>query len=478
MKDFWGRFPGVYFALSILCGVAFYYRFFYLLPIGCLGKNRTHKIGFYLIAFLSYLNTHVSSLPETPETICHGKGYLTFHKVQKCYGRKGPFIKMQGRLNFFSTKTKEFHFLPCMSTFDLDQKRPIAHCDYITSGTLYPLSYSYRLKMKKWTPVAHTFSLAEKRFQLKEWVRSYIRRSTNDLLTQDFLIALATGEIDSPLLRFLFQRSGISHTLAISGFHYAWLIATLLALISLFTTGRLAPILLFIVLTAYFFFIGASPSLNRAWVAASIYCLGLAIDRKASGLNSLGLGAAISLMIDPLALFSVGYQLSYLATFAILTIYPSIDQLAQKWIPNLNQRNLRKLSIPSSIIARIAICLRHLFTLTIAATGSTLIISLYHFESFPLTGIFYNLFFPLAITLSLLGIFLTPLPLIGPLILRLDAAYSRHLLEILYWNGGRGHLWFCSISKEMTLSFICMLIFGGFYLEHRRYLLTRKKCAV
>lgn len=131
----------------------------------------------------------------------------------------------------------------------------------------------------------------------------------------------------------LFRKSGASHILALSGLHLGILYGLILRLCSVFgnsPAARRARSLCTVALTGiYTLATGASPSLTRAFI---FICINEALrntERKRHGADVLFTAMLIQLAIFPQALFSVGFQLSYLAMTGIVFVYPHMES----WYP-------------------------------------------------------------------------------------------------------------------------------------------------
>ncbi len=448
--------------------------------IGLLGKKRREIAGYYLIALLSYLNTHISHARSLPPSEGKGIGYFTIEKIKHTTFKNDSPLSYQGQLRYFACNEAQYTYLPCTILVKNSKDRPPGDRAYIVEGKLRARDHGYyTMKVDQWTAVENTYSLAELRLQLKDRLRAYFKKHVHHPLTCDFFSSLGTGEVESKLLQELFKWNGLSHTLAISGFQYSWLLFALLGVASLLCPGRAAPPFLLISVTLYFFFIGGSASIERAWITAAIFCVGMLLSNKPSGLNSLGIAVAFSLIIDPESLFSIGYQLSYMATFAILTIFPAADLLFQKILPNWKAEELRQLGGIDRYIVKSARVIRQMISLSLVASLSTAPICLTHFGEYSWIGIFYNFFLPVAMTLSLLGVFASIIPWIGPPLLGINAWYSKNILEILYWSGSNSTQMIAySLSSTSAIVMTSVLLLLGAYCEHRRYLLTRMKLAV
>src|SRR5574337_1101923 len=155
-------------------------------------------------------------------------------------------------------------------------------------------------------------------------LRDRMIRAVNGLLPPDqasLLVAVTLGErsgIPRPTTE-AFAGSGTYHILAISGLNVSILAGVLFFLLKAVRVPlRLSALLSMGLITFYAALAGGSPSVVRAAVMADVYLLGLVLDREADSLNTLALSAIGLLLWQPLFLFDVGFQLTFIATGAIL----------------------------------------------------------------------------------------------------------------------------------------------------------------
>lgn len=176
----------------------------------------------------------------------------------------------------------------------------------------------------------------------------------------------------------VFRSSGASHLLALSGLHMGiiYLIFDKLS----YPLGR-SPLArrlryaLIVSLSGFFTLMtGASPSIVRAFlfifIGESLRLAGR--ERKASRVLCLALFA--QLILDPEAIRSVGFQLSYLAMAGIFLIYPSLERLYPDGIRHDPLRWIWKSA-----------------ALTISCQLFTAPLSWYYFHSFPRHFLLTNL---------------------------------------------------------------------------------------
>jgi competence protein ComEC len=141
-------------------------------------------------------------------------------------------------------------------------------------------------------------------------------------------------------LALSFRNAGLSHILALSGMHLAFLSA-LLALIlkkPLGKKGALAGGLCFILV--YVFLIGPQPSLVRA---AIMYVLGSCLVLTGTARQPLALlGAAFMIQIlwDPFSAYSISFILSYLSLGGILALGGPLGKLLKGRVPPILEQGL------------------------------------------------------------------------------------------------------------------------------------------
>ena len=312
------------------------------------------------------------------------------------------------------------------------QNRDIpADRDYILKGHLLNRgSYNYLFKAKEWIPVEKTFSLAEMRYQAKEKFRNFLNEKLHRPRTATFLSSLITGDVEDRSLRFEFGRLGLQHILAISGFHFAILIAFCSFFLSLFLPHRWKIIALLLAINLYFLFVGSVPAVQRSWLTALLYLLGKLTYRHSTGLNLLGVALFIEVLLDPLVSSQLGFQLSFLSCAGILLFVPFFEQSLLTLLPKHTQ-----LPLFSQHIYLLATFLRKGLAVNLAVNLAILPLILTHFHQFPLLSLLYNLFFPFLVGAALFTLLITLLihilfaPLAAPLFTLVDF-FTAQLLDI------------------------------------------------
>ena len=178
-----------------------------------------------------------------------------------------------------------------------------------------------------------------------------------------------------------FRVTGTSHILAISGLHVSILLGMALA-VSQGVFGRrrqyylLAP---FVLVWSYALIAGMTPSVARAAIMASVYLAALALGRPRSVLPALGLAAALMVALNPNALWSVSFQLSFAAMAGIAVIAEPIGLWINSLFVGKEEAVTERGTLASYGVDAAAI--------TLAAIVATLPLVAFYFERLSLVGL-------------------------------------------------------------------------------------------
>lgn len=193
-------------------------------------------------------------------------------------------------------------------------------------------------------------------------------------------------------IRTTYAETGASHVLAVSGLHVGliYLFCSFLLRKLRWRLGK--AVISLCVIWGFAFLTGATPSVLRASAMFSFVLVGQQMRRPISIYNSLA-GSALFLLIDnPLWLFHIGFQLSYLAVLGIVIFQPLFYGW---WIPSNGWADK----------------IWTLITVSFAAQLATMPFTLYYFHQFPvyfwLSGLIVVPAAPLIIGLGLVLIVCT-----------------------------------------------------------------------
>lgn len=123
--------------------------------------------------------------------------------------------------------------------------------------------------------------------------------------------------------------AGVSHIISASGYNIT-VLAILLNRIFSFFLRKYRIILILIVIWCFAIFSGLSASIIRACIMASISNIAIIFGRLNSSHISLLLTTTIFLVINPLTIYDVGFQLSISAMIGLLYISPILEKFLPK----------------------------------------------------------------------------------------------------------------------------------------------------
>jgi competence protein ComEC len=145
-------------------------------------------------------------------------------------------------------------------------------------------------------------------------------------------LLLGNKEAISDEIRNAYIETGAMHILAISGMHILLIFQMLDKILSLYKSGNrqwrwLKTGILVTVTILFSLLVGLGASVLRAAVMASFMSISKAMWRRVNILNVLAASAMVLLLYNPLWLFDVGFQLSYVAVAGIVYFAPFFQKL-------------------------------------------------------------------------------------------------------------------------------------------------------
>jgi competence protein ComEC len=312
--------------------------------------------------------------------------------------------------------------------------------------------------------------IQEYRYKLNRYIEENFKKDSGA-----FIASITTGQranMDEEL-RDSFNVTGLAHILSISGTHFglfsmllfgmfSFLIKALpyriLQRITIFLTpSQAAAILCFPFMLAYLGLSGASIPAVRSFIMISLFLSGLIINRKGFWLNSLFFAAFIITVWEPEVIFSLSFQLSFLA---VLFIGFSLG----------NKKDEKKED------KKIVRYIKNAVLLTLSASIGTAPLVAYHFHYFSIISPLSNLFIA-----PLIGFVLIPLSVFSSFLFLITGHYmftpivsaishvSLLLVKIF------SHIPFADIKIPAFPPIVVLLFYAGFIFyflfNKRRYAL-------
>lgn len=207
----------------------------------------------------------------------------------------------------------------------------------------------------------------------------------DQLLPQPYA-ALANGMIlgiESGIPRELyedFNLTGTSHVIVISGSNIAIVSGILLGLfIRLFgRRKRLAVVVTLVGIALYTLLVGADAAVSRAAIMGSLFVIAIGLGRQSTALISLFVAAIAMLLLNPLTLWDVGFQLSFMATLGLILFSKPMQRA---WDARIGKRVPR---VANNLLAEALL-------VTLAAQITTMPLVVYYFGRLSLISFLANL---------------------------------------------------------------------------------------
>ena len=246
--------------------------------------------------------------------------------------------------------------------------------------------------------------IEESRYRIYRYIQEHFQKES-----AGFLASVTTGQgmTSNDKLMDAFNVTGLTHILSISGTHFGLLSVLLFGMFRLvikvlpygilqrmtiyLTPSQAAAILCLPFMVIYLGLSGASIPAVRSFLMIGLFLVGLLIGRKGFWLNSLLFAAFVIAVWEPEAIFSLSFQLSFLAVFCIGL---AIDKEKEKEEDNKSKKLLR--------------FIKNALLMTLAAALGTAPLVAYHFHYVSLISPISNL-----LVAPLIGFILIPLSVIA-----------------------------------------------------------------
>ena len=235
----------------------------------------------------------------------------------------------------------------------------IVWTDYLPEGSYHILtSGSKSVSPGLWSTLASEW--ADRKF------RDNIKNDRSYGLVKAMLLGrrddLRSDQVDD------YTTSGTVHILSVSGMHVAIIFLVISMSLSWLKRWRIGKYVYLVAVTSllcfYALVTGLPPSVQRATLMCIVFIIAEAFSRKQSSMNTLAISALLILIIDPHALYDVGFQLSFLAMAGIFLLYEPITLIWDPFNPVLKY-------------------IWQITAMSFAAQLATFPLSLFYFHQFP-----------------------------------------------------------------------------------------------
>ncbi len=172
------------------------------------------------------------------------------------------------------------------------------------------------------------FSVRGALYSFKDLVQQRINRlyfEPDASLVSGLLLGSRKGMSEE--LTLAFQKTGLTHIVAVSGYNISLVIACIFSVFGFLPMKR-RVILSVVMVAAFVLFVGASAAAVRAGIMGSLSMWGLYTGRRSQAFFALLWSAVIMTLWNPAILpFDIGFQLSFASTLGLLVFSPMLEKL-------------------------------------------------------------------------------------------------------------------------------------------------------
>ncbi len=277
-------------------------------------------------------------------------------------------------------------------------------------------------------------------------IENQIRKKIKTKEHQDILLGILLGNDEGieKETKQNFIGSSLSHILAVSGMHVAYVIAITGYILTLLKIGKNETKITTIFLLIFFMLLtNNTPSVRRACIMAILSIIAILIGRKSDNINNMGISLLIILIQNPFYILNTGLILSYIATLGIILL-----------LPKENEKNLLQKIMQVSISAWVAI----------------FPINMILFRTISLTFIFSNILISSIIGIIIILGFTISIPIYIPIVPTILEVLLSALTKIteIFSNIPISNILVCPPTYLIISIYYIILLFGIYFKKLKR----------
>ncbi len=423
MAVFWDRHPALFFGACLFFGaheslVSFSVWDLLFLPLVpfVFTRNRCLLAGALFILAASTTSFRVVSPVTTGTYLGQAVGYVLDRRQTHFHEKAGwtvqfyisRFENPQSGVNFSGISVPVHCQSPCLFEGGFEYSFParlVVDCDLRSSLHL--------VQKQTITRNRSVVSLVEWRVQARRSLEQLFVTLFPDHEIRQVASALTFALQKDDLLQEAMHRCGVEHVLAVSGFHFGIIAALLFSigktLERLFPQGlcrwlhsvHMGVAVAMGLLTAYLAIIGPLPSVVRAYTACFIALMAPCLNRRANAIQVLGCGLIVAVLFDPLSTCSLGFELSFLATLAIVLFSKPLERVLLVLFPQRSLHDVAQFPVADQFLRLVLKMLIPVFSLTASVMLLLVPYELTYLQDFSLMGTLYNMLIPALFSLAM-----------------------------------------------------------------------------
>jgi competence protein ComEC len=345
-------------------------------------NDQNYATHFSKVPRQNYLLARVVSLPAQKE-----KSVGCLLKVSEVTDSLGEMHKVQGRAQVYlgldssSLALKYGDYIVIKAPLrEVESPKNPYQFDFKTYYARQNIYQNGYLKAELWKPVGRNKvnPLYAEGYKWQVKLQSIFNTHIQDDQIRGVAQAIVFGykdDLDEEWLK-AFSKTGTIHVLAVSGLHVGIIYLMLSFMFGLGKSkGRsriVKSALILVILFLYTLVTGLSPSVSRAALMFGTVIVAQAFKRQTNIYNTLSFACLFLLVVNPLNLYNVGFQFSFLAVLSIVYYKDYFRNIWPQANPILNNVNT-------------------LVSVSIAAQITTFPLGLYYFHQYPNLFMFSNL---------------------------------------------------------------------------------------
>ncbi len=163
---------------------------------------------------------------------------------------------------------------------------------------------------------------------VREYIQNILKKNLdteNANLATGFLIG-DTSELSKDI-QDNFRNASLTHMLAVSGDHFAYIILAVTFALRKLKNKRLGQVITIVIILFFMDLTGNTASVVRAGIMSLIMVLSSILHRRADVFTSMALSLLIQIFINPYVIFDMGTLLSYGGVIGIVSFYNLIQKI-------------------------------------------------------------------------------------------------------------------------------------------------------
>ena len=308
--------------------------------------------SFYSYSQFSYSDKHYSSvIKHYSESaviqakvvdfhcISEGNSYLGEKKrvlleVQKLrFFEKQKWIDVEGKILAISSNSLRVQYgdiVELTGNFSRVNNSPTSSFDYslfLLQNNIHSLYF-----IKNFVKISTGKGIVSTLLSIRDSYLGHITKGFEKTYYKQFMasVLFAFKQTLEPSIKESFLYSGMLHILAISGLHISLIAVFFFFLLRLCRVSyRWGFLALFLILFGYLFLLGFPISATRAFIMISLWCFGNFLFKNTNNINTLFVAGILIVIWQPLSLFSLGFQFSFLLVLMIMLFFKKFSNLPE-----------------------------------------------------------------------------------------------------------------------------------------------------